>query len=123
MKKYLFGALFALSALGAASLQAGVTELSNAAQFNQIVSRGNVVVAFYKPGCRFCGALNALYQAAGQFQNVTILKVNKGRFPGLMGGTVPHVRFYKNAQQVGAFTDSKQITGPNVIGTLKRIYG
>lgn len=106
-------------------MQAGVTELSNAAQFNQIVSRGNVVVAYYKPGCPYCGKLNALYQAAGQFPSVTILKVNTERFPGVARGfrTVPHVRFYKNGQQVAAFTDSRQITSPNVTDTLKRLYG
>lgn len=90
----------------------GVVYVSSDAQFNQLISQGNVVVDFYADWCNPCKQLSPVIdQLAQENPTITFVKVNVDKFDALKSKYkikgIPALLFFKNGQQVDKSSGSQ----------------
>ena len=80
-------------------------EIINSSNFNEITSKGIVLVDFFANWCGPCKMLApVLEETANEMKNVTFVKVDVDQEPGLAGKygiqAIPHMVIFKNGKAV-----------------------
>lgn len=108
------------------SVGTGVVHIASEAEFNELYTKGNVIVDFYAPWCGPCKRLSPMFEeVAREIANVTFLKVNVDQFGNLARGHgmrgVPTIVLFKDGQRVGVingWSGSKQDLYKTVMQTF-----
>lgn len=84
-------------------------EIINSSNFNEITSKGIVLVDFFANWCGPCKMLApVLEEAANEVKNVTFVKVDVDQEPGLAGKygiqAIPHMVIFKDGKAVDSIT-------------------
>ena len=84
-------------------------EIINSSNFNEITSKGIVLVAFFANWCGPCKMLApVLEETANEMKNVTFVKVDVDQEPGLAGKygiqAIPHMVIFKDGKAVDSIT-------------------
>ncbi len=84
-------------------------EIINSSNFNEITSKGIVLVDFFANWCGPCKMLApVLEETANEMKNVTFVKVDVDQEPGLAGKygiqAIPHMVIFKNGKAVDSIT-------------------
>lgn len=84
-------------------------EIINSSNFNEITSKGTVLVDFFANWCGPCKMLApVLEETAQEMKNVTFVKVDVDQEPGLAGKygiqAIPHMVIFKDGKAVDSIT-------------------
>ena len=84
-------------------------EIINSSNFNEITSKGIVLVDFFANWCGPCKMLApVLEETANEMKNVTFVKVDVDQEPGLAGKygiqAIPHMVIFKEGKAVDSIT-------------------
>ncbi|MBM6840093.1 thioredoxin [[Clostridium] spiroforme] len=84
-------------------------EIINSSNFNEITSKGIVLVDFFANWCGPCKMLApVLEETANEMKNVTFVKVDVDQEPGLAGKygiqAIPHMVIFKDGKAVDSIT-------------------
>lgn len=84
-------------------------EIINSANFNEVTSKGIVLVDFFANWCGPCKMLSpVLEEAAKEMNQVTFVKVDVDQEPGLAGKygiqAIPHMVIFKDGKAVDQIT-------------------
>lgn len=84
-------------------------EIINSSNFNEITSKGTVLVDFFANWCGPCKMLApVLEETAQEMKNVTFVKVDVDKEPGLAGKygiqAIPHMVIFKDGKAVDSIT-------------------
>jgi len=98
------------------SIGSGVVHIASEAEFNELYTKGNVIVDFYAPWCGPCKRLSPMFEeVAREIAHVTFLKVDMVQFAALGHGqgvrSIPTMILFKNGQRVAlinSWSGSKQ---------------